>query len=54
MGGTDMSTRVCKLCGEILDGREGERSVCVLCRHRTLPQERAALTRRLSGLIDSA
>jgi hypothetical protein len=49
-----MSTPVCLLCGEVLDGRETERSICLLCRHRTLPQERALLTRRLSGLIDSA
>ena len=49
-----MSMRVCPVCGEVLDGREAEAVVCVLCRHRTLPQERASLNRRLTGLIDSA
>lgn len=49
-----MSTRVCTLCGEVLKGSEGERSTCLLCLHRTVPQERASATRRLFGLIDSA
>jgi DNA-directed RNA polymerase subunit RPC12/RpoP len=49
-----MSTPVCTLCGEPLTAREAERSVCLLCRHRTLPHERAAADRRLLGLIDSA
>ncbi len=49
-----MSTRICAICGEVLNPRDGERTLCVLCQHRTLPQERASLTRRLSGLIDSA
>ena len=49
-----MSTSVCAICGEVLNPRDGERVLCVLCQHRTLPQERVSLTRRLSGLIDSA
>jgi len=50
-----MSIRVCTLCGEVLDSSDGERTgTCLLCLHRTVPQERAAATRRLSGLIDSA
>lgn len=49
-----MSTRVCTMCGEVLNSKDGERSTCLLCLHRTVPQERVTLTRRLSGLIDSA
>lgn len=49
-----MPTRICPLCGEILDARERERAVCLLCAHRTVPQERTATDRRLLGLIDSA
>lgn len=49
-----MSSRICTICGELLYPRDGERTECVLCLHRTIPNERAALTRRLSGLIDSA
>jgi hypothetical protein len=49
-----MSTRVCLLCGEVLEPREAESSLCVLCAHRTSPQERTARRRRLSGLLDSA
>jgi hypothetical protein len=49
-----MSTRVCLICGEVLVRDEGEATVCLLCRHRTLPQERALPNRRLTGLIDSA
>jgi hypothetical protein len=49
-----MSTRVCTVCGEVLSGAEGDRTTCLLCLHRTVPQERASLVRRLPGLIDSA
>lgn len=49
-----MSTRVCEICGELLNGRDVERSACLLCLHRTLPEERSSPTRRLTGLIDSA
>lgn len=49
-----MSTRVCSLCGEVLEVSEREGAVCDLCRHRTVPQERATPARRLVGLIDSA
>jgi NMD protein affecting ribosome stability and mRNA decay len=49
-----MSTRACLLCGEPLNQRDTERSLCLLCLHRTSPQERAAQVRRLSGLLDSA
>ena len=50
-----MSIRVCMLCGEVLSAGEGERmGTCLLCLHRTVPQERASSTRRLYGLIDSA
>ena len=49
-----MSTRVCTLCGEPIDARAADRSVCLLCVHRTSPQERGWPARRLSGLIDSA
>jgi hypothetical protein len=49
-----MSTRTCLICGEPLNQRDGERSLCLLCRHRTSPQERAVQRRRLSGLLDSA
>jgi hypothetical protein len=49
-----MSTRVCTVCGEVLSNKDGERSTCLLCLHRTIPQERVTPTRRLPGLIDSA
>ena len=49
-----MSTRVCSLCGDVLPAHEADRSVCLLCLHRTVPQERASQSRRLFGLIDSA
>jgi hypothetical protein len=49
-----MSTRMCTVCGEVLNGKDGERSTCLLCLHRTIPQERAMPARRLPGLIDSA
>ncbi len=49
-----MSTRACLLCGELLNQRDGERSLCLLCLHRTSPQERTVQRRRLSGLLDSA
>ena len=49
-----MSTRICLLCGEPLNNRDAERSLCLICTHRTSPQERVARSRLLTGLIDSA
>jgi hypothetical protein len=49
-----MSIPTCPVCGDILEQRETAPRICLLCQIRTVPAERAAVDRRLLGLLDGA
>ena len=49
-----MSLPTCPVCGDVLDTREANLTICLLCQVRTNPADLAATDRRLLGLLDGA